>query len=381
MRSCGHTLIVCLTAAFAQLNVQTAVGADLQELRSRAYELGTNQHRLSEAIPLLEQAIQSDPGDTWTRDLLGRYYYDHAASLAKQKRYKDAYAAFNRYFAKYPKDPDDWWRACTMFEDATAAQYLYPLFSEYAKRFPEHRGVTAVAPKVRLNSQIARSGKSAATRDSFDSMIVYRNPGHPDVSTAFYGVVKEGLRTIPSSVWQKLSNYGCRVMLAPHVVDVMSEKANQHPRGYKEGKTYRNVPAIYFTERKYITIAEFYFNEEGKELRNNNPAETACHETGHAFDDCLGHLLSTSSTIYPLFSHGEEFSAAYAKDIPGIPVSDHARLHYYLQSGKAGQEELFAELFSIFFDQSAQVQGSDDELIERCFPHSIALMKSKLGIK
>lgn len=375
-----------------------------------------NMEHYGEAVPYLEQAIKLAPNDPSAIENITRCYSKLGVNLQRTidlgvpylsahgtnpesvdvwrnvahafaglHRYKESYNAYDHSFDLQSDNAYYWYAACKDFENPATAQYLYPLFTEYEKRFPKDNGVIYLAPKVRLMTQMARSSDSAVKKDPFDELIIYSDPSNPKrvtVSKTFYGMVKEGLRSLPANLWQPLIGYGCKIMLTPYTADVKGEGVEKCPRGYAPGSTYYNVGGVYLLDKKYITVAEFYLDHKGKPQRSEDVADTVCHELGHAFDHFLGERMAEEkSQYYGHFSHTKAFTEAYQKD--AATLSPHAKkeLAYYLQTeDKAGQEELFAELFPIIFDKSA-VTGSDDDLLIRSFPTTISLIATTLHVR
>jgi tetratricopeptide (TPR) repeat protein len=438
--------IFCCAAAARCQEPVTPDAQKAGQLGHKAFQLATQQKRYDEAIELLKQAVALDPKNQWLLNMLANVYIHkdscrdalpyvtralsldptsietvenmsfcyanlnqsqrlldvclpclaihgkdpaaahiwmrvaHAHALCHQ--YKESYAAYDHYFDFIADNADDWFSACRDFEDPAAAKYMYPLYCEYQKRFPADKNLSYVAYKVRLMTQLARADSSAAKSDSFDELLLYKDPRSARVSKEFFGMAKEGLRAIPSYLWQPLINFGCKIVLTPYTAEVKGEGIEKCPRGYKKGSTYLNVPGVYLVDKKFITIAEYYIKDDGKPTHNDLVADTVCHELGHAYDAYLGSVTdNTSSKYYRHFSHGKQFCDAYAKDATTIPAIVRLDLAYYLQpDDKAGQEELFAELFPIIFDQSA-IPGSKDNLLERSFPETLALIASTLHVK
>jgi tetratricopeptide (TPR) repeat protein len=439
------TVNVCLAALLflqCQMGADASSGR-LYDLQHSAYQL-SQQKQYAKALELLKEALKLDPTDAWTHGYLGVVYnhmdrykeavpcfqqsfrldpkdyqtvdgltyalselkmYDEtiricrtyldahpndkesadlwerlAHALARKGHLRDAYAAYSQYFDYKPNDPNDWWRAGVDFKSVAAAQYLCPIYEEYRKRFPKHEGVAALGYYVRTFAQLARGESSADQKDDFEWWITH-NDKKPRVSKAFYGAVKEGLRSLPRPVWEPLANAGYTVLLTPHVNDIEGKEWNEHPRGYDKGTTYANVGGLFLTERKAIVVAEYYVDEDTKKtIQNEDPSGTVCHELGHAFDDFLGFTYAAAGDGYSEFSHGARFSDAYRKDAAKLTPAVRKRLDYFLQTGdKAGQEELFAELFPILFNEADYV-GSDDELLRKSFPSTIALMSELLHV-
>jgi hypothetical protein len=335
-----------------------------------------HQNRPAELISSCEYFASTHSNDKQAAQLWNKLAHAHAIL----KQYEEAYAAYDKYFDLQASDPNDWWRACNDFKDPAAAQYLYPLYREYAKRFPNHEGVRAVAPGVKATMELARSSKSASMKDPFDTFISYKDPKKSNVSTSFYGMAKEGLRAIPHGIWQPLLDNGYKVILTPYVTDIKTDGCDKRPRGYRKGSTYYNVPGLYIPEKKFMVIAEYSLGYDGKPVRSSDVVDIVCHEFGHAVDAYLG-VQRNPSVPFACFSHDKLFFDAYTCDAKNLTASERQELEYYLQpDNKAGQEELFAELFPIIFDEAAQVPGSDDALLAKRFPTTLALIAKTLHV-
>lgn len=220
----------------------------------------------------------------------------------------------------------------------------------------------------------AQADATAHQFDAFDKLITFRDPSKPDVSTHFKTMVKVGLRTIPLTLWQPLIGYGTRVLLVPDVAS-LSDHPNEQPRGYEAGSSYHHVKALYMPSRNCIVVGGYYL-QGGKKTVNEDPDECICHELGHAYDSYLGaqsHALGQTET-YSHFSHSQAFEKAYSQDAAKINGDNKKQLEYFLQTGRAGQEELFAELFPTLFRKGLHPYTRDD-LIVKSFPTVLGLIK------
>lgn len=296
-----------------------------------------------------------------TTPLAADVWYDFAHALAKTKQYKYAYEAYTHYFDLDPKDPERWKDACDDFQ-SSGGTYFYSLSLKFAKNFAQREDAHRYA-------HLAYAYTSAAKRDVFDKFVVYKQGKRSRVSKTFYGVVKEGLREIPMKLWRPLMKSGCKVMVAREVIDVFPENSKQQPRGYRKGATYREVPALYMTGRNIIIVGEYYRDESGKLIHHDDPAESVCHEIGHAYDFLLGDI-----------SHTRAFRDAYVKDCAVMAPDTKKEFGYELQTkDHAGEEETFARLVGIIYDRSA-FPGTTNALMLESFPRSFAFVKAKLGV-
>src|SRR5262249_47270544 len=77
------------------------------------------------------------------------------------------------------------------------------------------------------------------------------------------------------------------------------------------------------------------------------------------------------------FSNSAAFENAYDADVAHVPERLKKRLHYFLQPGKVGAEELFAQMFPLLYG-GAPWPGSDEDLFATAFPRVLKVMQENL---
>ncbi len=186
---------------------------------------------------------------------------------------------------------------------------------------------------------------------------------HGDVSLTLQAEAREAIAELPEQVRQVLADHGVTVRLGHAMADVAPELAGQSPRGWPEGMTWSNADGAYYTPGKRIVATETYQSYyESIEVVSKRTVDVLRHETGHAFDSAIGNA-----------SYRKEFRAAYARDVAKLSEIGKARVGYFLQSGYAGPQETFAELF-------AQEHGGGAEKINlrQLFPEAHEVVRGHI---
>jgi TonB family protein len=212
---------------------------------------------------------------------------------------------------------------------------------------------------------------SLKSNNAFDiNTFVYTVSGgvgiHP--SPEYVDSVKRALATIPERLLNALQNRGCRVCVVRKFSDKEPTWQNARPRGYDEGLTGNNVPALF--DGTDVVVCEYSVSARDNEtlVRNRDVDQAVHHELGHAIDRYWGGL-----------SHKEEFKHVYLLEL--ARMDDRLReggLAYYSQKAEGGPSECFAELCAIIFSNE-KLEGTDSELA-RCFPGSIKIIRQILGV-
>lgn len=163
------------------------------------------------------------------------------------------------------------------------------------------------------------------------------------VDADFRKAIDGALAAIPDSVRVSVMAGGYELRIAPKLTDVLPRLAGQHPRGHLSDVIWENLDGGLFVDERLIVISGSAL-EEGKYVATSTAraGQLLRHEYGHAWD-LIYHLSDTT-----------EFIAAYDKDstvlrgaLPNV-TDEYAReqLGYLLQSGAAGRQEAFAEIFA-----------------------------------
>lgn len=269
--------------------------------------------------------------------------------------------------------------------DPAAAPQFKSIAPEFLKRFPNDtnaeyfkerlKALEYDRARTKFEAEAVAQSKSGH-RDDIDQFVIVPQMFASKVSPRFLAIVRQTVHGIPKTIWEPLYTYGYRVHVVPHVVDDFTERDGNpadQPRGYKKGSTYRNVPALAMPHRKVLMVAEFYLNDEGKEVTVKDPDHAMCHELGHAYDEYLGYLSKkmNMSEKYDGFSKSKAFAAAYELDAKKIEGKERETFSYYLQAGQVGQEELFANLFVFLWDNNLVEPGSHDDMTRTKFRNAL----------
>ena len=148
--------------------------------------------------------------------------------------------------------------------------------------------------------------------------------------------VAVALTSIPPRALKAMADSGIRIRAGTKVTDLKPELKGVHPRGWPAGMTWDTADGFFDRAAKEVNVAEFYRPVGQKEfVPSTRVRGVASHETGHAFDKALDTPSATSRS----------FADAYAADVKSIPKAAKGGLRYFLQKGKAGRSEAFAEVF------------------------------------
>jgi hypothetical protein len=129
--------------------------------------------------------------------------------------------------------------------------------------------------------------------------------------------------------------------------------------------TWESAEGLYSPNNKEIVVCNQRLGWNGEYVDSDRKVGVLFHETGHAFDAASGEA-----------SNSPKFKAAYNEDLhyqhtSGIDTKPYS---YFLQSGKAGRSETWAEGFAQIHGHSAGQSG-----IEKVFPNSIKVIKEYIG--
>jgi hypothetical protein len=153
---------------------------------------------------------------------------------------------------------------------------------------------------------------------------------------------------LPSGFRDDLRRNGWQVQLAEFVVDAAPNLAEQAPRGWPSGMSWRQSDAVHLPGERRLIVAEKRLTAAGTVVSASRTAGVLRHELGHAYDVAHGGRYGTLSA-------SPAFLAAYQGDLAQFPATERDRLAYYLQAGPAGRQETFAEAVAL-----ALGGGSDD---------------------
>lgn len=163
------------------------------------------------------------------------------------------------------------------------------------------------------------------------------------VDTDFRKAIDSALEAIPDPVRVAVMAAGYELRIAPKLTDAIPRLAGTRPRGHGNGTVWEEMDGGLFSRERLIVIAGSAL-DEGQYVATSTvrAGQLLRHEYGHAWD------LSSS------LSDRQDFIAAYNKDAvvlrtwlsKNIPKDALNQLGYLLQSGAAGRQETFAEIFA-----------------------------------
>ncbi len=102
---------------------------------------------------------------------------------------------------------------------------------------------------------------------------------------------------------------------------------------------------------------------------SRNISNTFRHEVGHAVDDVLG-----------IPSQSKAFIKAYEEDVKNISIFDKDKIGYYLQEGRVGLEETFAEVYASLTGGGSftKIEVHTAEQFLRMFPKTAGIVRGFL---
>lgn len=175
--------------------------------------------------------------------------------------------------------------------------------------------------------------------------------------------VEDAYGKIPKNVRDQIERDGVTVVPTDKVTDVMPELKGKKPRGWPPGSSWEDVDGAYDIDGKRAIVAER--QNAGNKPQNRNVGGLTRHEVGHAAD-------ATGK-----YSDTKAFKDAYGKDVPGIPKGAAATLDYFLQSGDAGHEETWAEVFAV--ETGGASQNIFTPLFNKHFVESMKIIRDQMS--
>lgn len=183
---------------------------------------------------------------------------------------------------------------------------------------------------------------------------------------------------LPLGVRLRLNSEGVTANLGESVDQIDPEHADDHPRGYPPGATFRNVPSWYTRTRttRSINLVRRFVDSDGRLVEN---LETIREQVAHE----VGHFLAERLLLVP------ELRRTYAEEAGEALQDGLARglLSYVLQSddprnpaappGRAGLSELIAEATALTLVGSATGFSAAETLIlVGAFTKSLAFIET-----
>lgn len=345
-----------------------------------------DQKDYKDALPILAELAERYPATESTYPS----YLSLAKCYAEMGQIDNFCKTMNAALSVKSNDPVAWRFAAQELDHLKQYDLAIKYYGEYLKRFtaaPDRDETVKRVNDLSFNKQLAQelsaveSGFSLdADTDDLANFVTYLDAKHTGVSDKACALLMLGLSQIPRSYRQQLEKAGYKVVLAPTVLDAMPELASVNPRGYADGASWHATNGAFDRKGKRIIVGEKCNSPAfGGKLVEGPLDETVQHEFGHAYDAFLGQLTAknnpqTSDDPNPDFSHSKIFSEQYDLDAANVPEDLRAKLAYYLQAGHAGKEELFAQMFVLFFGHQPE-PGSPRESFQIAFPHVLKVLE------
>jgi hypothetical protein len=188
---------------------------------------------------------------------------------------------------------------------------------------------------------------------------------HGETSPEFKAKISDVVAALPISVRDKLREAGIKIAVGRRVTDIMPELKGITPRGWPEGTTWDNAEGLYHGGVKKAIVTEKYIDRYTNSEESTKRAEGVLrHEVGHGYDAALEWFSSTN-----------EFKKAHDADAAMMDEATTTRLGYFLQSGLAGRQEAFAEVFGHINGGGA----SPWHHVADHFPHVTSLLRKTIG--
>jgi hypothetical protein len=160
-------------------------------------------------------------------------------------------------------------------------------------------------------------------------------------SAAFYVDVADALNSVADDFHHVIHTAGHRITIGDRLVNMdYGRFVGNQPRGHGVAGTWEMLNGAYVPPPvSRVYIAEL-INRRGAIAPAPEILPVVREELGHAIDYALGHGVGRPSHADP------DFLAAYNTDRTHLTdPALRATMAYFLQSGSAGREELFAQLF------------------------------------
>jgi tetratricopeptide (TPR) repeat protein len=334
------------------------------------------------AIPIMERLSEKHPATEKTY----AGYLALARSYAETGKIKEFCDTVDKAFAVKSNDPNGWRFAGQEMDYLKHYKEAVKYYKEYLKRFPNQPDAPQISKRLEIvNYEGKQDEELKEVQEGFSldgdhedlrTFILFVDPNRANVSDKAVAQLLLGLSEIPRHYRNQLESAGYKVVVAPSVLDVLPQLAGQTPRGYAQGSTWHNSNGTFDRDTRQIVIAEKYNAvDRGGQLTEGPLDETVQHEFGHAMDFHLGvcKLGRTQQNPYPEISHSPWFTEAYNYDSQNVPFQLRSKLAYYLQPGDGGKEELFAQMFPLFFGHEPS-PGSALESFKQAFPTVLARM-------
>lgn len=214
-----------------------------------------------------------------------------------------------------------------------------------AGRLQAERDKSKIAPEKRPE----RKPAPAATVMPGDERFNFGegvSEGHKRIVRETYGKLPERMRTALGD-----KGYSFHAPLRSSQYDpALSQVQGQATAAMKSSRTLENAQGFFEPTRKHIVVNDTHLDTFGGRqsyMPNFSTGHVLMHETGHAVDQMAGYASSSP-----------EFAAAHAADLADFNQRGGLKadpgLTYFLQHGRVGRSESFAEIFAEHFVQRHQ---------------------------
>ena len=206
----------------------------------------------------LEPALASDYSDGV--DLFGKQKYREAAQLfekAMQSKQIDAnlcyYCAVSQQFSKNNARAKQMYQyVLSRFPGTQQATLAQKALDGYTKSAPRTSEASTAGDTTTDSVASAAKTGSNAPKTNFSSRettglikIIKPLADRPAVDDSFAASVQEQLKNLPLPLIHLFREHGLKLCVTPTAIDYDPKMADKHPRGYENGRTFRNVPALW----------------------------------------------------------------------------------------------------------------------------------------
>ncbi len=226
------------------------------------------------------------------------------------------------------------------YDETKAAAMAKRAQALQAKGYDAKRAVTCAI----VHQDMIDEGVSAEAAEQLSNMSVTKGTATvADARSAAREMAK-----FPAPMLKVMADNGATIVSCRgSVTDAMPELAGVKPRGWPEGMTWDSVPGLYKPDTNEVLLAtkgtdrHVAANGEG-----HGAADLAGHEGGHCFDEITGSRKSDETA----------FVNARQEDIDRLAEDGKNLGAYFMQSGKVGPQETFAESCALYFGKHAKMK-------------------------
>ncbi len=241
--------------------------------------------------------------------------------------------------------------------------YPHPWTSAHERKLPPELRLRVFDESQHPRDEHGRWADADGDVEPPSPILIEEGPAGSTASTQFMAEIESAMNAVPSVVQKKMAAAGVKIKTGKMVTDVYPELKGVHPQGWPRGMTWDHAEGLHRTKDNMVVITEMKKLIGGELTPNNRARGVLLHETGHAWDQTINRPSSLSPT----------FKDSYDDDVKQLTKEERGKLKYYLQKGKAGRSEAFAELFAWHAGEGAG--GSD---IREFFPNASRWVKHSM---